>query len=91
MARANPGHPRLLVLDDPSNDSMVSFCSQTFFSRWLRRFKTNTHLVDVLTMMVDPTSDMVDLPLVILECLLLLDDVDPEIRFQLIALKEQSV
>jgi len=42
-------------------------------------------------MMVDPTSDMVDLPLVILECLLLLDDVDPEIRFQLIALKEQSV
>jgi len=90
MARANSGHPSLLVLDDP----LQCFNGVLLFpDLLLKTIETlqdqshvDAHLVDILAVTIDPTSNMVDLPLVIFERLLLLNDVGSEVRLQSIAL-----
>jgi len=90
MARANSGHPRLLVLDDPLQrfDSVLLLPDLLLemIETLQDQSHINTHLVDILAMTVDPISNMVHLPLVVLKRLLLLDNVSPEIRFQSIVL-----
>jgi len=89
-ARAQPRHPSLLVLDDPFQglDGVLLFPDLL-----LKTVKTlqdqshvDAHLVDVLTMTVYPTRNMVDLLLVILERLLLGNNVGTKLSLQPIAL-----
>jgi len=97
MTNARPGYPILLVLYDPlqCGDSVLLF--EDLLLELVQMFQDqphiNNHLVDVLSMTIDSSSDKfkVNLSLVISEHLLLLNDVSPDICFQSIALKEQSV
>jgi len=89
-ARTQPRHPSLLVLDDPLQclDGILllpDLLLQTI-ETLQDQSHVDTHLVDVLTVTVYPTRDMVDLLLVILESLLLGNDVGTKFGLQPIAL-----
>jgi len=90
MARANPGHPRLLVLNDPFQglDGVLLF--PDLLLKTIETFQDQTHvdahLIDILSMTVHSTSDMVNLFLVVLEGLLLGNNIGPEVSLQTITL-----
>ena len=79
MTRANPCHPRLLVLNDPLQrlDGVLLF--PDLLLKMIQMFQdqlhVDAHLVDVLSVTIYPTGNMVNLLLVVLERLLLGNDV----------------
>jgi len=95
VARANPGHPSLLILDDPLQCFNGILLLPDLLLETIEMFEdqshVNAHLVDLLSMTIHPAGNMIDLLLVILEGLLLGNDVSPEVRLQSVALVEQSI
>ena len=92
MAGVKPSHPRLLILNDPLQRINGVLLFPDLLLQPVETFQdqphVDTHLIDVLPVTVDSTSNMVYLPLVVLKSLLFLDDVSPEICFQAIALQQ---
>ena len=90
MAQANPGHPYLLILDDPlqrlDGVLLLPYLLLKTVKTLQDQSHVDAHLVDVLTMTVYPTRNMVDLLLVILERLLFGNNVGTKLSLQPIAL-----
>jgi len=90
ITRTQPRHPSLLVFDDPLQrfDGVLLF--PDLLLKMIEMFQdqshVDAHLVDILTMTVYPTRNMVNLLLVILEGVLLGNDVGSELSLQSIAL-----
>ena len=80
----------LLVLDDPLQRLDGVLLLPDLLLQTIETFQNQSHvdahLVDVLTVTVYPTRDMIDLLLVILECLLLGNDIGTKLSLQPIAL-----
>jgi len=94
MTRANPSHPRLLVVDDPLQRVNGVLLLPDLLLEAIKTFwdqpHVNAHLVDLLSVMVHPTSNMVDLLLVVLEGFLLGNNVGSEVSLQSIALQNSQ-
>ena len=91
MTRTNPGHPRLLVLDDPFQSINGLLLIENLLLEFVKTLQDHPHvdtdLVDILAMAIDAPRGVFDLPLVILEGLFFCNDIGSKIRFQLITLK----
>ena len=90
MARVDPSHPRLLVLDDPFQRVNGLLLVEDLLLELIQTLQDHPHvdadLINILAMTIDTPSGVFDLPLVIRESLVLGNDIGPELRFQSIAL-----
>jgi len=90
VARANPGHPRLLIFDNPFQGINGVLLFPDLLLETVETLQdqshVDAHLVDLLSMTVHPTGDVVNFLLVVPEGLFLGKDIGLELRFQSIAL-----
>ena len=95
MARVNPGHPRLLVFNNPFQCVNGVLLLPNLLLESVKTFQDHSHvdtnLIDILVMTIDAPCGVLNLPLVIGKRLLFRNDISLEVRFQPIALKKQSV